>query len=108
MNNEQIQNVIFQISDHLNHLTEQPKARKAVPHRIKWLGKFIRTRSGKTVWKRIGDAKCAFRHEIEDILRRGIEVETGRYPRDNDKDAVVNEMIRRGLVEFVPFVDTVG
>ena len=35
-----------------------------IPIRIKWKGKYISTKSGKTVWPHIGAAKNAFWHHI--------------------------------------------
>ncbi len=42
-----------------------PKSHNPNMWRIKIDGNFICTVSGKTVWKRIGDAKNALRHHIE-------------------------------------------
>lgn len=41
------------------------KARTGMPHRIKYRGKYIRTRSQKTVWPSKGAASNALRLELE-------------------------------------------
>jgi hypothetical protein len=82
----------------------QAKTAKAVPHRIKWKGKYIRTKSGKTVWKRIGDAKSAFKMEISNELRSIVQKMTNdTYVNYKQIDAFYALILKSGLVEFVPY-----
>lgn len=84
-------------------LVPQPKALKHIPHRIKWKGQFIRTSSGKTVWKKIGDAKSAFRLEIENDVYRILKKGLGRYPSHEEKEAFIHLIFTSGHLEFVPW-----
>lgn len=43
---------------------EIPAAKTIKPCRIKWMGKFIRTNSRKTVWRSVGHAKSALRQHF--------------------------------------------
>lgn len=45
------------------------KLRKIRPVRIFYNGNFIETPSGKTVWKRLGDAKAALRFYFKSYIR---------------------------------------
>lgn len=84
----------------------QERAAKNIPHRIKWKGKFVKTRSGKTVWKRIGDAKSAFNLEIGSLVHETASNITGeKYPSRSDIKAVYNAILNSGLVEFVPWIE---
>lgn len=40
------------------------RRRKGTPHRIKFRGEFLTTKSGKTVWPSLGAAKLAMRNEF--------------------------------------------
>ena len=48
-------------------LEELTVKKKLSPCRITINGKFIITNSGKSVWKRVGDAKCAIRYQLEHL-----------------------------------------
>ncbi len=43
---------------------EIPAAKDVKPCRIKWMGKFVRTNSGKTVWRSVGHAKNALKQHF--------------------------------------------
>lgn len=73
-----------------------------VAYRVKWRGKFVKTQSGKTAWRRIGDAKSAFRNDINEELTTVLRESLGEYPRSHEKDTFFQSLIDTGLVEFVP------
>lgn len=107
MNAEKVKEALEEFISTLdNRIRYQEKAAKNIPHRIKWKGKFIKTRSGKTVWKRIGDAKSAFNLEIRSLVHSTASKITGeKYPSRSDIKAVHNAILNSGLVEFVPWVE---
>lgn len=43
---------------------ETKKLKKNKPVRIRYNGQFVTLKSGKTIWKRLGDAKSALRHDF--------------------------------------------
>jgi hypothetical protein len=51
-------------------LSQHPrKIKKIKPCRIKFMGNFISTESGKTLWRRKGDAKLAFLNHLESSFK---------------------------------------
>lgn len=86
-----------EIVDSFSQNPKPPKTPKTV-WRIKINGQFITTISGKTVWKRIGDAKSAVHHHVSSWLcgipygSRDYKISSGDY---------MDAMIKQGILEFV-------
>lgn len=87
----------------------ESKPKKIKPCRIKLDGKFLTLDSGKTIWKRKGDAKSAFKNNFSRYAKGGLvyEVETALAPQGNYEKrnemwrAFVKELEAQGIVEFV-------
>ena len=77
-----------------------PKASKTpkTVWRVKINGQYIATVSGKTVWKRIGDAKNAVHNHIQDWLYR---IPYGSRNYSIDSGHYMHEMMKQGVLEFV-------
>lgn len=90
--------------------------KKARPHRIKFMGEFVTLNSGKTVWKRIGDAKNAlnnhftsfagigeWRAEQRSIVNKMLHqfFAHEKYPHYCVKELIAL-LEKAGVVEFVP------
>ncbi len=91
--------------------------KKARPHRIKFMGEFVTLNSGKTVWKRIGDAKSALNNHFDSYATIGAfrRYETPssvnlimqnlfadkKYPYQHVKE-LIDLLEKAGVVEFVP------
>lgn len=90
--------------------------KKARPHRIKFMGEFVTLNSGKTVWKRIGDAKSALHHHfatqtyshydpkadqsiINQLLKQFFSHEGYPYQHTSKLTSLLE---KAGVVEFVP------
>lgn len=91
--------------------------KKSRPHRIKFMGEFITLNSGKTVWKRIGDAKSALNNHLGsyamigafrrdetpspvNLIMRDFFADK-RYPYQHVKELILL-LEKAGVVEFVP------
>lgn len=59
------QQLIDKITESFITKESKTKGKKVKPCRIKWMGKFVRLQSGKTVWRSIGDAKNALRNHFD-------------------------------------------
>jgi hypothetical protein len=86
------------------------------PHRIKFMGEFVTLTSGKTVWKKPGDAKSALNRHFRQWAFYG-EMENSRqsivnallkqffsnekYPYQQTKK-LIDLLEKAGVVEFVP------
>lgn len=87
----------------------EKKPSKIKPCRIKLDGKFLVLNSGKTIWKRKGDAKSAFKNNFSSYRSGGLvyEVEKGLAPQGNYERRnevwrqFVAELERQGILEFV-------
>lgn len=64
--------------------------------RVKIDGEFIRTLSGKTVWKKLGHAKNALNQHVQIWCSMHL-------PDDSNFDAksIVNDWIKDGTIEFI-------
>jgi len=69
--------------------------------RIKWNKFFIKTSSGKTVWSSRGAAWNALMLDISHILKSVIYLITDEYANYQDKKTIVNELIKRGILEII-------
>ncbi len=63
---EVVKDISDKIIEDINTFSQVKLARKVTPCRIKLGDKFVITKSGKTIWRRIGDAKTALRVECND------------------------------------------
>lgn len=83
--------------------TSDPKAVKIkVPKtvwRIKINGQYVATMSGKTVWKRIGDAKNAVHNHIDAWF--GCLPYGQRNYKDDDSHKYLDALMKSGVLEFV-------
>lgn len=101
----------------LRQLDAFDKATKAVkrmqPTRIKYKGKFLTLPSGKTLWRRPGDAKSALINAIETGYLTLYNYDTRSYDRRDGKHKnmthaevrELHELLKQemlALVEFVP------
>lgn len=82
-----------------------PKATKKKPApktvwRIKINGKYVATMSGKTVWKRIGDAKNAVHNHIEAWFGCMCSFGQREYKLDSSHN-YLDAMTKSGVLEFV-------
>lgn len=81
---------------------------KTVPHRVKFLGEFIVTESGKTLWRTKGHAKLAvFNHfysnrEFNALVNKLFNTD---YARNDDIRLVIKELEEQGYLEYVPGVE---
>lgn len=91
-----------ELFDILDKRLNEKEDKEDIATRIKWNGQFIKTAKGKNVWKKIGDAKLAFRFEIWDDVMRVLQSNLGRYPSREEQDAFYNLIVESGNVEFVP------
>jgi len=64
--------------------------------RAKIDGQFITTISGKTVWKRLGDAKNAIRNHVESYCAMH-----DSWQRRSNADALYDRLLKEGHIEFV-------
>ena len=105
---EDMLNSLISKVDRLQPPAKEPKTKKPeIPHRIKWKGQYITLSSGKTVWRKLGDAKCAFRQEITSDVRKTLReawhLSNNEYPAQKDIDNLYQLLLGSGVVEFVPF-----
>lgn len=61
------------------------------PYRIKYKGNFIKTRSGKSVWRTLGFAKSALRNHVANTL--------AEHRIYGETDKIYDELVK--IVEFV-------
>jgi hypothetical protein len=64
--------------------------------RVKINGKFAATISGKTAWKRLGDAKNAIRNHVESYC-----AVHDTWQRRSDTSALYDRLLKEGHIEFV-------
>ena len=115
------QDIIDAISKNLQTIDKDQRRKVQKPCRIKWNDKFIRTRSGKTVWSSIGAAKNALNLEfgyginllrgqfkdnlgVEDCLTKmfcGDEYGANRDQREILYKEFIKKLIDRKILEFV-------
>ncbi len=104
-------NIIFDNNtlDKIASTFTHPKdASKTAPHRVKFLGKFVVTESGKTLWRTKGHAKLAvFNHFYSN---RGFNALVKKlfntdYARNDDIRLVIKELEEQGYLEYVPVVE---
>jgi len=82
------------------------KEKKAIPKtiwRVKVNGQFVQTISGKTVWKRIGDAKNAIIKHLEawHYMQPNSWALYGRGQITGIGKKILGELIAKQLIEFV-------
>lgn len=75
--------------------------------RVKINGQFVTTCSGKTVWKRIGDAKNAIHNHVDDWVSR-LPWSERRETKYDFSHSVLKTMMEQGIIEFVELpIDTI-
>ena len=82
------QDIIDALSKNLQAIDKDQRRKVQKPCRIKWNGKLIRTRSGKTVWSSIGAAKNALNLEFG----YGINLLSGKYSKNLGVEACLSVM----------------
>ena len=79
----------------------KPQAR-ITPYRIKINGQYLTTRSGKTVWKRLGDAKNAFHNHL-DYINHEYDYKNRPLPGTaNTRWEMLKKWEEEGFLEFEP------
>lgn len=99
------------------HAPPRPNRQKGPPYQIKWKGNIVAIRSGKYIWPTLGAAKCALRQKINnsrlienaypDVQSKYV-VHSSTYSylphtlKDEFYNAVLDELQKQGILEFVP------
>lgn len=89
----------------------KPK-KKQIPYRIKVNGRYIRLKSGKTIWKCLGHAKTALHNHFETTIYYPMRYTERQklwgdqlmkvYPHDLDRyHAFLDYLVTEKIVEFV-------
>ncbi len=93
---------IAYLQEHVNYYSTE----EAPKYRILWLGKYIRTRKGKTVWDTPGRAKAAFINFVKNSyimyhLRKELgSKDQNHWLNDEHSMDLINQHIAAGLVTF--------
>jgi hypothetical protein len=99
-----------------NIAKDNRKQRPAKPVRIRYNGGWLVLPSGKTIWKRIGDAKSALRNFLGcyqiayyDVDMRGYRlVKSKRFIGDYNEKKTCEEYVFAKMLESVEFVEVDG
>ncbi len=90
-----------------NHDPEPLKPIK--PVRVKVNGKYIYTKSGKSLWKTVGHAKSAIKHHFCSMYQNPLEKEvyygnqaTGYKEHNAVWAGFIKHLEEKGILEFVP------
>ncbi len=96
----------------INSFNYDPRLLKTdTPYRIKINGKYIKTMSGKTLWKTLGHAKSALNNHISNLisyrryseLNEDIKILEDISGKEKPTKIVIDFLIKNNIVEFVPF-----
>lgn len=95
--------------------SDSSPAAKIRPTRISLNGRFLVMKSGKTIWRRVGDAKSALRHDLlyasylfgteySDVRNEMFEIRNGHAFTYAEANEIAERAYQR-LLSMVEFVD---
>lgn len=94
-----INNIQFFVDELNKSLTpNNDKLKKYAPHKIRWMGEYVKTDSGKSIWNRECDAKAAFKCHLSSNFNYA-DVRPEEY---NDLIDILEEL---GHLKFVPVIE---
>ena len=99
------QDVLRQID--ATFMKKDHRLRKSTPCRVRFLGKFITTKSGKTLWRTMGHAKSAILNHFERCSRFGYGLPflpRGQYGYVDGETmkGFIRQLESEGHLEYVP------
>ncbi len=112
MNDKIPDEIINKIVLSFKPIVAKKPSKAQIPHRIKVNGQYVTLRSGKSLWKSIGNAKAALNNHLSDLEYHRIpysEVKIlqsigGKLNR-RYMAGIIEILVKEGIVEFVPHTD---
>lgn len=101
--------IYVEVVNHIKQLTP-PTSQKSTPTKITLDGVQIKLSSGKSLWKRVGDAKSAFRNEFENFWHKLSYIMTGNahryitgnYYKEKELKEEIYQYVITNVIRFEP------